>query len=900
MVSRWSKDTHTFVFPWGDGGPTLQDTTVLMRLSTRGSVAFDPSNLSSTDERLVDRLRRAYTAAGKCGSRFDREGRVRAPSKSGKTSWGYWLSYFFKDLPPPGTVPPAGQLTEFHGKMYDSDLHLAGFLIYWLSFFVIPDFPYEGPNHTVFPLAVSLARGDFVPLGPLFLGSLFHHLDQVHTDAERSMGRYDMVSVVHTQFFMAFCFKHFPSLAPPPADLSWSEEPRPRIMRWSGVSSTKSWGNQIDNAAAFFPRPYAEPIEGALPTSFFSEDDRIVDLQTEGVAVSASALAAFATACPCSLPALCAEGVRSMLYCPDRVARQFGYDQGAPGRAPPLKSYAESLRRFTRAHVEELAEGYNIVVLPRNDRETFFTANGRLAWRRNLDSFINYVRGAPEVPALSDVYHRDVSLRSSKARPIGWRGEKSYWAPSSTTPVASRGITIAKPISTVIPPRVTRAKAKEQSSLQQQGPQFKRLRKGAPTRAARTPCSEEAPASVASAGSSFRYEGGEHTPLSKLKRKRECEDARKEDFDNSIDDTTPISKRVVIALDEGEPDGDDSGAGGSDDRDGEEDDDSSAGGSEDDQSDEDGDDEDYSSDDDGGEDLGGDEDENLGNGGDNDDGDGDEGRDGGGGDVGNFGGDVTQPVVDEDEEDENVLSLVPRRRVLTEGILSVPDINQLAPEAAVQQPPSQEAVETALNLLDKCVNIPPIGDLTTHFQAHDAAVALANLTAAEKQVEASTSREHAATDDAEVQVVEPPVVNEMEELSNEAFFGYYGFTHEATSFLSFVRDLFPYTFFKIEEIELTIQNFDKLGFDIWWVYRELEAAKVMPENEQLRRDCEGAKAALEEARVALTETQSAVAAAVEGRRLVYERLAEEACLGDRLIDVPLCDTGPFLKKIFGA
>ncbi|KAG5557745.1 hypothetical protein RHGRI_007862 [Rhododendron griersonianum] len=398
MVSRWSRDTHTFVFPWGDCGPTLQDTAMMMRLSTRGSVAFDPSNLSSADARLVDRLRRAYTAAGKCGSRFDREGRVRAPSKSGKTSWGCWLRYFFKDLPPLGTMPPAGQATEFHGKMFDSDLHLAGFLVYWLSLFVIPDFPYEGPNHTVFPLAVSLARGDFVPLGPLFLGSLFHRLDQVHADTERSLGHYDMVSVVHTQFLMAFCFEHFPSLAPSPVDLSWSEEPCPRITRWSGVSSTKPWGRRIDDVGTFLPRPYAEPVEGVLPTSFFSEDDRIVDFQTDGVAVPSSALAAFAAACLCSLPALCAEGTRSVLYRPDRVARQFGYDQGAPGPAPPLKSYAESHRRFTRAHVEELAEGYDIVVLPRNDREAFFTANGRLAWRRNLDSFINYVRGAPEVP----------------------------------------------------------------------------------------------------------------------------------------------------------------------------------------------------------------------------------------------------------------------------------------------------------------------------------------------------------------------------------------------------------------------------------------------------------------------------------------------------------------------
>ncbi|KAG5523899.1 hypothetical protein RHGRI_030784 [Rhododendron griersonianum] len=945
MVSRWSRDTHTFVFPWGDCGLTLQDTAVMMRLSTRGSVAFDPSNLSSADVRLVDRLRKAYTAAGKCGSRFDREGRVRAPSKSGKTSWGCWLRYFFKDLPPPGTVPPAGQATEFHGKMFDSDLHLAGFLVYWLSFFVIPDFPYEGPNHTIFPLTVSLARGDFDPLGPLFLGSLFHRLDQVHADTERSLGRYDMVSVVHTQFLMAFCFEHFPSLAPSPVDLSWSEEPCPRIMRWSGVSSTKPWGRRIDDVGTFLPRPYAEPVEGVLPTSFFSEDDRIVEFQTDGVAVSSSALAAFAAACPCSLPALCAEGTRSVLYRPDSVARQFGYDQGLMWR-------------------NWLSD---IVVLPRNDREAFFTANGRLAWRCNLDSFISYVRGPPEIPALPDVYHRDVSLRSPKARQTGWRGKRSHWAPPSAALTASRGITIAEPISTVIPPRMTRAKAREQSSSQQQDT------KGG---------------------------GGEHIPLSKLKRKREGEEAHEGGSDSSIDDTAPISqsfkllrtthlspsgtsaaagKKVVVTLDEGELDGDESDANSSDDRDDEEDDDSSAGGSEGNPSDEDDDDEDYSGDGNGGEDLVHNEDENLGSDGGNDDDGGDEGRGGGRGDDGNFGGDVMPPVIDEDEEDANIPGLVPRWRVLTEGILSIPDINQLAPEADIPPPSSQEAVKTALHLLDKRINIPPTGDLTSHFQAHDTAVALTNLTTAEvfadlqddslvslglsqtgyavggvgdgtslqasesvsqQQVEASTSREHAVVDDdAEVQVVDPPVVNEVEEPSNEDFFGYYGFTPESTSFLSFVRDLFPYTFFKvrglysrtmgrmqleclytflwsikglkvcelgpqqIEEVGLTVQNFDKLGFDIWWVYKELEAAKIMRENEKLRMDCEGAKVALEKARVALAEAQSAVTAAeaaVEERRLVYEHLAEEARLGDRLVDAPLRNTDPFLRNIFGA
>ncbi|KAG5528266.1 hypothetical protein RHGRI_029067 [Rhododendron griersonianum] len=141
--------------------------------------------------------------------------------------------------------------------------------------------------------------------------------------------------------------------------------------------------------------------------------------RTEGTVVPASALFAFVAACPCSLPALCAEGTRSVLYRPDRVSRQFGYDQGAPGPAPPLKGYNESIRRFTRAFVEELSAGYEIVVLPENSRETFFKANNCLAWRRNMDSFVNYVRGNLVVPVVSDVYHRDISLRSPKARQPG-------------------------------------------------------------------------------------------------------------------------------------------------------------------------------------------------------------------------------------------------------------------------------------------------------------------------------------------------------------------------------------------------------------------------------------------------------------------------------------------------
>ncbi|KAF7129732.1 hypothetical protein RHSIM_Rhsim10G0074100 [Rhododendron simsii] len=690
-------------------------------------------------------------------------------------------------------------------------------------------------------------------------------------------------------------------------------------MRWSGVSSTKPWGKRIDDADAFLPRPYAEPVEGALPTSYFSENDRVVDFQTEGITVSASALAAFAAACLCSLLALCAEGTRSMLYRPDKVARQFGYDQGAPGQAPPLKGYVESLRRFTRAFVGELTEGFTVVMLPRNDRETFFTANGRLAWHHNLDSFINYVRGIPEIPSFSDVYHRDVSLRSPKARQLGWRGKKSYWALPTTTPAASRGVTIVEPIST-----------------------------GAPTRAARALSPEEIPASIASVGSPPRHERKEHTSLSKLKRKREDKEVRKGDSDSSIDDTALISrffklpratqsspgctsivvagKQVVVDLAEGESDGTDSDSEGGDGRNSEGVESSDADGN--------------------GEHLG---------------------------------VDATHPIVEGDEEDDDKSSLIPRRRIPTEGFLSIPDINQLAPEAVAPQLLGQEAVKSAFELFHRRVNILPADDLATHFQAHDAAVALTNLTSAEvfadlqddslislrtpqvgyvagnfgegssslaggamlqQHAEASESHgQEAIEDDSDVRLVEPPIANEEEEvLSNEAFFGQFRLTRNETSFLSFIRDRFSYTFSKvrglysltigqmqlqclhhfllsikdirvcdldlgqIEEIGQTVQNFDKLGFDIWWVYKELDAAKIMRENEKLWRHCGGAKTALGEAQAALAKARDALTVAkaiVEERKLVYERMVEEAHLGDRLIDVPLCDTDPFLKKVLG-
>lgn len=89
-----------------------------------------------------------------------------------------------------------------------------------------------------------------------------------------------------------------------------------------------------------------------------------------------------------------------------------------------------------------------------------------------------------------------------------------------------------------------------------------------------------------------------------------------------------------------------------------------------------------------------------------------------------------QGEAEEDEEDNDVPDLIHCRKASTEGFLTVPYINQLAPEAAIEkQTPRVVAVVTST--FDGCINVPPAGDLSAHFQAHDAVVALANLNSAE-------------------------------------------------------------------------------------------------------------------------------------------------------------------------
>lgn len=155
--------------------------------------------------------------------------------------------------------------------------------MYFLFNFVLPDFPSEIVSPFVFPFAACLVHDEAVALGPFFLGCLFNHLDLVHTDMERSLGRYDMISMIHSSFLLAFFFKHCPTIAPPPSTVPARGRQRFWIERWSGASSRALLSSYYGRSAHFLPCPYMVQLEGMAENNDFFLPMRML-LSTAGLA----------------------------------------------------------------------------------------------------------------------------------------------------------------------------------------------------------------------------------------------------------------------------------------------------------------------------------------------------------------------------------------------------------------------------------------------------------------------------------------------------------------------------------------------------------------------------------------------------------------------------------------
>ncbi|KAM6578078.1 hypothetical protein CsatB_029915 [Cannabis sativa] len=145
----------------------------------------------------------------------------------------------------------------------------------------------------MFPLACRLAYGKHFPLGAAYLGTLYHNLDSIITDANSYSENKEVISSIDACFLQMFIWERFPKLAPIRKSLQ-PGEPRP----WAWVI------------------PLTDKVRSSFTTS------------------AGEAGFWFVVCLPRSL--LCLRDDPKSLswsfvsYRPDRVARQFGFDQHVP------------------------------------------------------------------------------------------------------------------------------------------------------------------------------------------------------------------------------------------------------------------------------------------------------------------------------------------------------------------------------------------------------------------------------------------------------------------------------------------------------------------------------------------------------------------------------------------
>ena len=147
LASFWSPGTNTFAFPWGEATLTLEDVAVLGGFPADGSPVPAPLPLQwRPDEEALNGVRLDFN---------------RSACK--KAHHAAWLKHFLTDTDM-GTV-----------------IEHAAFLALWLTRFVLPGHPESTMRQSLFPLAVRMARGDRVALGPAVLASLYQDLREMKT-----------------------------------------------------------------------------------------------------------------------------------------------------------------------------------------------------------------------------------------------------------------------------------------------------------------------------------------------------------------------------------------------------------------------------------------------------------------------------------------------------------------------------------------------------------------------------------------------------------------------------------------------------------------------------------------------------------------------------------------------
>ncbi|XP_045824790.1 serine/threonine-protein phosphatase 7 long form homolog [Trifolium pratense] len=297
VVEKWCSETNTFVFPFGEATITLEDVMVLGGYSLFGSPISKPLKDQEMKE-VEKKLKLARSQLYK--------------TKSGAPRTSLWMNNFI--------------------DCNDSEIEHEAFLATWLSIFV---FPHKKMfvKSCLFPIAIHLARGNTIALGPSVLASLYKDLSLFKkqiVDLKKCTDKFPFVLDVNVQspFYLVqvWVWERFKNLQPQPKLINNGD---PLLLRWDMVKALKIKNVRLalDSATDYFIwRPYVR-----YNGMFYPNDEILLALKKDldkkilsfVICLRVSELVGFE----------CIEQ-----YLPHRVAMQFGIDQDVPVCVPRLNN----------------------------------------------------------------------------------------------------------------------------------------------------------------------------------------------------------------------------------------------------------------------------------------------------------------------------------------------------------------------------------------------------------------------------------------------------------------------------------------------------------------------------------------------------------------------------------
>ncbi|XP_026417248.1 uncharacterized protein LOC113312725 [Papaver somniferum] len=311
FISRWRPSTHTAVCRWGEMTITLERVVVLMNLPIAGSFHY---KLSAAESVILDAI-------------LQKAGEYEQQKKDAKFFYTWWVSEWSPAKPKPG-------------QALDDELSVVVFLSLWLSRDIFDDGSGKKTiREDLFMFSIKLAKGVVLPLGALFLGSLYSLLDALAVDMHASNGYKKVESHIHVAFLQAFLWEHFKGYAPVPATSSSGFYGGSRILRWQNrrPKPRSRLVDFIDNVYAIYFRPWGPVYSFVVQPETFNTSPDIV-LHTEGKTMNPGEIIFPRSCMPGYISSFFDELLTVVPYNIDKAARQMGFDHGIPFRHPPIPS----------------------------------------------------------------------------------------------------------------------------------------------------------------------------------------------------------------------------------------------------------------------------------------------------------------------------------------------------------------------------------------------------------------------------------------------------------------------------------------------------------------------------------------------------------------------------------